>query len=84
MGSGTVGGDDIEYLTLASKGNGIAFGELTSPRDSGGSCSSSTRAVFGAGIDRSPLSEDNTLDYVQIQTLGDAIDFGDISEHGRS
>ena len=80
--AGTVGGDDIEYLTLASKGNGIAFGELTSPRDSGGSCSSSTRAVFGAGIDRSPLSEDNTLDYVQIQTLGDAIDFGDISFMG--
>tara|TARA_B100000287_G_scaffold381355_1_gene385671 strand:+ start:1006 stop:2364 length:1359 start_codon:yes stop_codon:yes gene_type:complete len=80
--SGTTGGDDIEYLTLASKGNGILFGEMTSSRDSGGSCSDSTRAVFGAGIKRSPLGHDNTMDFVQIQTLGDAIDFGDISFSG--
>ena len=65
----------IEYITLASQGDGITFGELSSShfRNSGG-CSSSTRGLFfGGGYP----SYYNTIEYVELDTLGNALDFGD-------
>ena len=79
---GGVSTDKMEYLTIQSKGNAADFGNLTLDRDSGGSCSSSTRGVIGGAIHRSPLSETNIIDYVEIATLGNALDFGDISYIG--
>jgi len=73
----------IEYITIASEGNAIDFGDLSSPshgRDSGGCASSSTRALFAGVIDRSPsISGSNIIDYIEIQTLGNALDFGDLA-----
>jgi hypothetical protein len=65
----------IEYITLASKGDGITFGELSAShfRNSGG-CSSSTRGLFFGGGHPSYY---NTIEYVELNTLGNAIDFGD-------
>tara|TARA_B100000575_G_C22991652_1_gene571771 strand:- start:24 stop:992 length:969 start_codon:yes stop_codon:yes gene_type:complete len=65
----------IEYITLASQGNGITFGELSAShfRNSGG-CSSSTRGLFFGGGHPSYY---NTIEYVELDTLGNAIDFGD-------
>ena len=65
----------IQYITTASEGDAINFGDLSQTRFRGSALSSSTRGIFGAG--RTPSSV-NTLDYVQIMTLGDAIDFGDL------
>ena len=79
---GGVSTDKMEYLTIQSKGKAEDFGNLTLDRDSGGSCSSSTRGVIGGAIHRSPLSETNIIDYVEIATLGNALDFGDISYIG--
>jgi len=71
--------DVIEYITMASAGNAIDFGNLTDGRDSGSSTSSSTRGLWSAGIDRVPAtSGSNVIDYVEIQTLGNALDFGDL------
>ena len=70
--------DVIEYITMASAGNAIDFGNLTEGRDSGCSTSSSTRGLWAGGIDRVPSTAgSNVIDYVEIQTLGNAIDFGD-------
>ena len=67
----------IEYITMASKGDGITFGELSSShfRNSGGA-SSSTRGLFFGGGHPSYF---NTIEYVEINTLGDALDFGDLN-----
>ena len=67
----------IEYITMASKGDGITFGELSAGhfRNSGG-CSSSTRGLFfGGGYP----SYYNSIEYVELDTLGDALDFGDLT-----
>ena len=66
----------IEYITMATKGNGTTFGNLNySNRQEGGGASSSTRGLFMGGY--SP-STTNVIDYVNISTEGNAVDFGDL------
>jgi len=72
----------IEYITIASEGNGIDFGDSTMRRNSGDSgCSSSTRGVMAGGYTHgnSPANPQNVIDYVEIQTIGNALDFGDLA-----
>ena len=74
--------NDIEYITIASEGDAIDFGDSTMKRNSGDSgCSSSTRGVMGGGYtaNNSPANPQNVIDYVEIQTLGNALDFGDLA-----
>jgi len=74
--------NDIEYITIASEGNAIDFGDSTMKRNSGDSgCSSGTRGVMGGGYtaNNSPANPQNVIDYVEIQTLGNALDFGDLA-----
>ena len=67
----------LEFITLATLGNGKTFGDLTySGRQEGGGCASGTRAVFGGAYSPSAV---NTMNYVQIMTTGDAVDFGDLT-----
>ena len=67
----------LEFITMATLGNGTTFGDLTySGRQEGGGCASRTRAVFGGAYSPSAL---NTINYVQIMTTGDAVDFGDLT-----
>lgn len=75
----------IEYITIASEGNSINFGTLSTIGRLTDSLSSSTRGVFFCGFNPSaPLSGNtNTIDYIQISTLGNALDFGDSSESKR-
>jgi hypothetical protein len=75
----------IEYITIASEGNSINFGTLSTIGRLTDSLSSSTRGVFVCGFTPSaPLSGNtNTIDYIQISTLGNALDFGDASESKR-
>lgn len=68
----------IEYVTIASTGNGTDFGDLTVARgEAGGTCSSSTRGVFGGGFATS--ADTNVIDYVTIASTGSATDFGDLT-----
>ena len=68
----------INYLTIATLGDAIDFGDLTSATNhyAGGSPSSSTRACYGGG---GFPSTTNVIDYVQIMTTGDSKDFGDLT-----
>ena len=68
---------DIEYITIASEGDSIDFGNLTSNGNHCASLASSTRGLRGGGYQSTGL---NTIDYVQIQTLGNSLDFGDLLE----
>jgi hypothetical protein len=73
----------IDYFTLSSTGNAIDFGDLTRITARGaasGTCSSSTRALFAGGYTTTPANDStNVIDYVQISTIGNALDFGDLS-----
>ena len=67
---------NIDYITIASQGNGITFGTC-SISGGAGALSSSTRALFGGGY--TPATATNTIEFIEIQTLGNSVDFGDIS-----
>jgi hypothetical protein len=72
----------IEYVTIASEGNSIDFGDISLARKGPSSCSSSTRGIWAGGYNPSPTISPfltNVIDYVQISTLGNALDFGDIT-----
>ena len=67
----------LEFITMATLGNGATFGDLTySGRQEAGGCASGTRVVFGGAYSPSAV---NTMNYVQIMTTGDAVDFGDLT-----
>ena len=65
--------NSISYVTIASAGDAIDFGDLSAAGRCAGGASSQTRALFGG------VNSTNVIDYVQIQTLGNALDFGDIA-----
>ena len=65
----------MDYITIASTGNAVDYGDLTVARQSPNAAASSTRMIFMAG-EVSPGTT-NATDYVTIATLGNASDFGD-------
>jgi hypothetical protein len=77
--------DRMDYITIASAGNAIDFGNLT---DSGrlvyNALSSSTRGVNLGGYKTSTSGNTNVIDYVELPTLGDALDFGDVTTSRRA
>ena len=81
--SGGGGVNTIEFVTIASLGDATDFGDLTytSNRD-GASGASATRSILSAGGDpfASPYGKVNNIDYGQIMSTGNAIDFGDLTE----
>ena len=80
----TAGGsrsDEIEYVTLASSGKGTDFANLTQNNGHNeGMGGSSTRGIWSGGYGASPNpSSINVIEYVEIMTLGNALDFGDLT-----
>jgi len=71
----------LDYVTIASAGNAIDFGDAVGGEkasdDSG--CSSSTRGLFMGG-NYFPGSNDEQIEYVEIMTTGNSIDFGDLMD----
>ena len=70
----------IDYITIATLGNAIDFGDLTRRNHYGAAATSSTRFVYAGGDDHpsgGPFSD--TIDYVQIMNLGNAVDFGNLT-----
>ena len=68
------------YITIASTGNATDFVDLTLPRFELVGLGSPTRAVF-AGGSQEPATPfiSNRIDYVEIMTTGNAVQFGDLS-----
>jgi len=67
--------NNIEYVTTATLGNAIDFGDLSQARGSLGVTSNKVRSIGAGGYTGSAYV--NTIDYVTIATQGDAVDFGD-------
>ena len=70
--------NNIDYLTIASTGNALDFGDLTVQRGRLCATSSSTRGLFSLGTTDSTANT-NTIDYITIASSGNAVDFGDMS-----
>ena len=71
----------IDYVTIASEGNAIDFGDPTLNSFSKTAFGSSTRGIWGGGWTGSANS--NVIEYIQFSTLGDALDFGDLVQAAR-
>ena len=85
-------GNAIDFLTIASLGNSVRFGELNRANtpytnNNGSGVASPTRAVYCGGYSGTPTpqySVVNTMEYVQIMTEGNSIDFGDLAQKMKS
>ena len=76
--SGTL--NTIQYITIATLGTSADFGDIVANSGNGiqgaGSCSSPTRGItFGGGTPGTI----NEINYLTIGTLGNSVDFGDLS-----
>jgi len=75
----------IDYIELASAGNASDFGDLAnhaSFREDGCAFAGNVRAIFAGGNDNTGgggVGKDY-IDFVTIQTLGNAIDFGNLTD----
>jgi len=68
----------IESFSLVSDGNSLSFGDLTASRYTVSAVASSTRGVFGGGLNPSvsPTFNTDVIDYITIASKGNAISFG--------
>ena len=72
--------DTIDYITIQTAGNATDFGDLSQNNIRLSSCANTTRGIFGGGYTTTgSTSRVNTIEYVTIQTPGNATDFGDIA-----
>ena len=72
------GNGTVQSIQLATLGNAIKFGTLSTTRSNTNMASSPTRAIAAGGV-ISPNTYSNIIDYLSIQTGGQAIDFGDLT-----
>ena len=70
----------MEYITMGSTGAAKDFGDLSGLRIGLYTTMNSTRGIFAGGRTASPgtVALHNNIDYVTIQTTGNATNFGDL------
>ena len=74
----------IDYITIATLGNAKNFGDLTRRNHYGAAATSSTRFVYAGGDDHpNGGNYSDVIDYVQIMSTGDAVDFGNLTQGRR-
>ena len=71
----------IDYVTIASEGDAIDFGDPTFNAFAKTAFSSTTRGVWGGGWTGS--ANNNIIEYIEIATSGNALDFGDLIQATR-
>ena len=80
-GSGATPGNSnvMDFITIQTLGNAIDFGDLTVARSRTSATQSPTRGVWGGGfVDGSPATYSNVMDFIEISSAGNAVDFGDM------
>ncbi len=71
--------DAMSYITIASAGNAVDFGNLSVARIRGAAGNNSTRVVFSGGQIGNEVAS-NVMDYITIASTGNATDFGDTTQ----
>lgn len=80
FGMGDGADNIIDYVTIASTGNATDFGDLTQARMRGGATGDGTYVVFvGGNASGANNNAYNIMDYITVQTTGNATDFGDLT-----
>jgi len=78
--SGATTKDDIQYITIATTGNATDFGDLYVAVCCGiAAASNGTRGVVAGGYNYQLSAYQNVIQYVTIDTTGNATDFGDLT-----
>ena len=67
---------DIEYITIATKGNTVSFGDLTAAKRFATGTSDKIRTLCCGGYTSSNL---DVIEYVITATQGDGVDFGNLN-----
>ena len=85
MSNGIGGGsntnlNDIEYVTIATTGNGTDFGDGTETRKAVSGAANSTYGLTAGGNSSDTGGFTVTIDYITIATPGNATDFGDLDD----
>ena len=75
--SPVIDGSEIDYLTIATLGDSVDFGDAIKTGTHRGGFSNSIRGGAAGGF-VSP-GDHNTIEYVNIATTGDGIEFGDMT-----
>ena len=68
--------DDLDYVTIASTGNAVAFGEGYASAQQSTAGGSTTRGIYCGG--KAPAFKNN-IDFITIMTTGNGTDFGDLT-----
>jgi len=69
----------IHYVTIATLGNALDFGDLSYAPYSAMGTGSSTRGIFTGGYNPAGSAAYNNIEYVTISTTGNTQDFGDLT-----
>ena len=71
----------LDFVTIASDGNAVFFGDLTTQRGKIASAETHTRGVFIGSDSGNPSTSTytNVMDFITIASTGNASDFGDIT-----
>jgi|SRR5210317_2085754 hypothetical protein len=82
FGGGMAYTNIMSYITIATTGNAIDFGDLTVARGYPGGCSDGSRGLFdgGASSGGSPFTNSDVIDYITVATTGNATDFGNLTQ----
>ena len=75
--SGDVVTNVIEFLTIATTGNTIDFGDMTEVKQTVCAMFSSTRGVLSGGYTPSSPNQTEVIEFIEIATTGNGTDFGD-------
>ena len=71
----------VSFVTIASAGNASDFGDLLNALRQKGALANSTRAIAVGGSPTSgPFAANNVMDYFTIQSSGNGLNFGDLTE----
>jgi len=76
--SGVADGNTIQYITIATLGNSVDFGDAIRSGTHRGGFSNSIRGGAAGGY--YPSADFNTIEFVNIATTGNGIDWGDLSQ----
>ena len=79
---GAYNGNGITAVTISTLGSAFDFGDQTTTRYTAGAAASGTRYVTIGGAGVPSYTMHNTMEYVQIMTTGNTLDFGDLNRSG--
>jgi len=72
----------ISAVTISTLGSAFDFGDQTTTRYTAGAAASGTRCVTIGGANVPSYGMYNTMEYVEIMTTGNTVDFGDLNFSG--